>query len=98
MFVVTVYASPFVVSNVYAPTGIQPDYFSVVLDVAPAQNSTPQSVAGGVRLHYDLAGVSNGAHTLKIRPCSALWGCAAEFPFSFTKGVPPNITSVVIEQ
>lgn len=91
-------ASPFVVTNSYLSTGNPPDNFSVTLDTGTAQTVSPQAVTGGVRLHYDIGGVSAGTHTVRIKACSTLWGCSGEFPFTFTKGVPSTPSDAHIEQ
>jgi len=42
---------------------------------------------GTVMLHYDLAGFSNGNHSLEIAAAN-IWGESIYVPFDFKKGVP----------
>jgi hypothetical protein len=90
-------ASPFVVTNTYPSSGVVPDNFVVTVDGGSAQTVTPQAVTGGVRLHFDIGGVSAGSHTVNIKACSTLWGCSGSFPFTFTKGVPSTPSDASIE-
>lgn len=84
---VLAYASPFIVCDPYPTTVEQPDYFNVTLDGGAVVQSTPQAVTGGLRLHFDLSGISNGTHNMTVAACNE-WGCSSTVPFGFTKAVP----------
>ncbi len=58
------------------------------MDGAAAVQSTPQAVTGGVRLHYDLVGLSNGGHTVVVAACNE-WACSTTVSFSFNKQTAP---------
>jgi len=56
-------------------------------------NSPAQAVTGGVRLHYDVSGVSTGSHTVRIRAYKndAVWGRleSDEAVFTFVRPASP---------
>ena len=90
---ITAYASPFLICDWYPSTVTQPSYFNVIMDGGSPVQSTPESGASGVRLHYDLASLSSGTHNATVAACNE-WGCSSTVPFGFTKaapGVPANI-------
>lgn len=89
-------AAPYLVSNPYPSTGTQPDYFLVIFDGGAPTQSVPYSVSGGTALHFDLAGIPSGNHTVGVAACSSLWGCSASTPFEFTKKVPADPAGVGI--
>jgi len=84
---ITVYASPFLVCDPYPTTVTQPTYFNVVMDSGAPVQSTPESVTGGLRLHYDLVSISNGSHSATVAACNE-WGCSSTVPFAFVKSAP----------
>ena len=82
------WAAPFVVCDPYPTTVIQPTFFNVIMDGGAPIQSLPEVVTGNaVRLHYDLAALSTGAHTMTVAACNE-WGCSSTVPFPFTKAVP----------
>lgn len=104
IFPVLAWASPFVVCDPYPATTIQPDNFKISTDVGATQNSTPQTVTGGVRLHSDVGNTSVGNHTMAVQACktypadewhpTATEACSATVNFPFTRpaeGVAPGI-------
>lgn len=86
-------AGPYVISDAYPTTVTQPDGFSVSVDGGATVDSAPQSVAGGVRLHYDVGAVSAGSHavTVKAYKNDAVYGRmeSAASVFTFVKPGPP---------
>ena len=89
----TAWSAPFIICDTYPTSGVQPSYFNVIMDGGSPVQSTPESVTGGVRLHYDLSGISNGSHNATVAACNE-WGCSSTVPFGFTKAVaspPANI-------
>jgi hypothetical protein len=96
------YAGPFVRCDQYSILSAQPDYFKVFVDLNPAVQSTPYTYSGetGVSLHYDLASVAVGTHTMKVQACIAadFWSpevCSADsLPFTFTRRPPGTAPSV----
>ena len=82
-----VFSTPFLVCDSYPTTVEQPDYFNVTMDGVTVQ-SIPEVLTGGsVRLHYDLSGISTGAHNSSVSACNE-WGCSSTVPFGFSKTVP----------
>ncbi|WP_295455269.1 hypothetical protein [uncultured Thiodictyon sp.] len=85
-------AAPFVVSDPYAASGVQPTYFEVKFDAgAWLRSETGKDAAALVILRDDLGarGLAHGAHTVVARACVDGWGCsAASPPFAFTAGAP----------
>jgi hypothetical protein len=95
IFIGTSFGSPFVVT---APqdealvTG-----YIVTLDATPT-NVTPQVLGDGtVRCVYDLNGISEGNHSLSIKATN-IWGESNDIPFSFTKALPPDPSSIQLEK
>lgn len=88
------WAAPFVTSDPYPSTVTQPDGFMVSLDGATAVASPAQAVTGGVRLHHDVAGVSSGSHTVRIKAYKqdAVWGRleSDEAVFTFVRPASPG--------
>lgn len=88
--------APFLRCDQYV-SGQLPDYFKVFIDT---DTTGVQSMIyvypseTGPALHYDLASLSAGQHTVKVQACKAgdVWGpevCSPDSsPFSFTKPVP----------
>lgn len=93
------FGAPFVTSDPYPPTVTQPDGFMVTMDGGTAVASPAQSVTGGVRLHYDVSGVSSGSHTVRLKAYrnDSVWGRleSDEAVFTFVRpaspGAPANI-------
>lgn len=85
-FASVAFGSPFLVCNSYPTTVSQPTDFMVTVDLAtPVDSPAQANPDGSVQLHYDLAAVANGAHTVTVTACNQ-WGCsAASSPFSFAK-------------
>ena len=81
------YGSPFLVCDPYPTGGSQPDQFSLVIDGGSAMISPAEVMADGkTRLHYDLAGIATGTHSLSVKAQISLWGLeSTAVPFSFTK-------------
>lgn len=97
------WASPFLICDPYPSTVTQPEGFSITMDGSAAVNSPAQSVTGGVRMHYDLAGISTGNHTVRIKAYKndPVWGRleSPEAVFTFPKpGNPTSPTGISIEQ
>jgi hypothetical protein len=90
LFPAVCYASPFLVCDPYTAAD-QVTNFQVTIDTAAPVDSAPVTNA----LKYDLANVSSGSHTAKVKACN-IWGCSADSaPFTFVKqlpGVPQNVT------
>lgn len=85
-------ASPYLVSDL-DNTANKPTHYSIVMDGAVEVLSPAQTVTGGVRLHYDLNGISTGTHNASIKAVivDAIWGRleSTAIPFSFTKPASP---------
>ena len=86
----TSWASPFVVCDPY--TTNPPDYFKVTLDAGTTQQVTIYGTPP--YLHFDVASVAVGSHTIKAKACDAatLWNpevCSAETTFTFTRPSAP---------
>jgi hypothetical protein len=83
-------ASPFLVCDPYSPAD-QVTNFQVTIDAAAPVDSAPVNNA----LKYDLANISFGSHTVKVKACN-IWGCSEDSaPFTFIKqlpGAPQNVT------
>ena len=94
LFSFNAWAAPFVVSDPYPTTVTQPDGFMVAVDGATAVASPAQAVTGGVRLHHDVAGVSSGSHTVRIKAYKqdAVWGRleSDEAVFTFVRPASPG--------
>jgi hypothetical protein len=90
LFPAVCYASPFLVCDPYSPAD-QVTNFQVTIDTAAPVDSAPVNNA----LKYDLANISFGSHTVKVKACN-IWGCSDDsVPFTFTKlplGAPQNVT------
>lgn len=80
---VTVQAAPFLVCDA------EPNVDSCVVEVNGVEFPTPYP------LHYDLAGINMGAHTVRAKFVNALWGDTAwSDPLDFTRpslGVPSGL-------
>jgi hypothetical protein len=89
-------AAPFLVCDVYPSTDTQPTFFKITKEGGGEVNSPPQSVTGGVRLHYDMAGTIDGVHNWTVAACND-WGCSTATPFGFTKTLPGAPAGVKLE-
>ena len=91
-------AAPFLICDNYPTTGNQPDTFTVTIDGTNYGTPAYKNADGSVKLHYDLASLAAGSHTVTAVACSALWGCsAASSPFPFVKSVPGAPTTITIQ-
>ena len=96
LWVGTAMASPFVVSDPYPESAVQPDGFLVVLDNAPVVESPADPVTASTkRFKFDVGGVSAGNHTLKVKAYKndEVWGRleSAEVNFTFTRPAAPAV-------
>lgn len=96
LFLVTsVSASPFLVCDFYPAGDSQPDQFSLVIDEGAPIISAAEVVDGKARLHYDLAGISPGHHSVFVKAINSLWGLESPaVPFEFTR--PAGVTSPAV--
>ena len=83
-------AAPFLICDPYPSSVTQPTFFKVSIDGGAEVDSLPQTVTGGVILHYDVGNVSVGVHSWTVRACIETdeWGgggCSATSPFSSTR-------------
>ncbi len=92
-------ASPYLVSAL-DNTVNKPTHYSVIMDGTPEVLSPAQTVTGGVRLHYDLNGISTGTHNVSIKAVivDAIWGRleSTAIPFSFTKPASPAQSGSIV--
>jgi hypothetical protein len=98
-------AAPFIKSDPYLPTEVQPTSFVLVIDGGSPISVVP--VAGdvgatGLILKYDVGGVTVGSHTVRVKACvnDPAWGeaCSAEVPFTFTKPVAPSMKTISLSK
>lgn len=60
-------ASPvFLICATYANNGSQPTAFLLSIDGAPAVSVAPVPFNGATRLHYNVAGLSAGEHSITV--------------------------------
>ena len=87
-------AGPYAVCDPYPSTVTQPDGFTLSVDGGALVDSTAQAVTGGVRLHYDVGGVSAGSHTIRVKAykVDAVWGRleSTEVVFTFVRPASPS--------
>ncbi len=80
----SVLAQPFLVSD---PTSEPVAEYVVTLDgvetISPAQDLGN----GMVKLHHDMAGITDGPHTMEVKARN-IWGDSLPAPFAFTKTLP----------
>jgi len=93
-------ASPFLVYDPQPGEPSVPGYVSkyeVDLDGATLP-STPQDLGDGtVRVYFDLAGIPDGSHSVKVR-AGNVWGWSEwTSPFLFTKELPASPTGGALE-
>lgn len=93
LFPSLVFAGPFLICDPYPTTSVQPTEFSLIVDGGSAIISPAVTVTGGVRLHYDLAGIPTGSHTVTVKAVriDPVWGRleSATTPFSFVRPAAP---------
>ena len=89
-------AGPYLVCDPY-PASSAVTSFILFWDGATTGVSVPVTTdATGTYLHYDLAAISAGIHTVKARAKNS-WGESADSaPFAFTKSVPTVPVNVKI--
>jgi len=100
VFPVAALAAPFVIADSYTAPAVIPDRFRLTFDGGAEQVFAPFSgtMADGTVLantvHFDLVGITTGAHAVSIKACKGdpLWSqevCSVASPFSFAKPAPP---------
>ncbi len=105
LFATVAQGSPFLVTNPYPPTEVQPTYFLISIDGGASVKSLAVSAdpanPGSYMLKYDLGGlaISPGTHNATIAACIEpsgvnMGGCSATVPFSFSNLVPAAPTGV----
>lgn len=91
---VSAWPSPFVASDPYPASGVQPDGFAVSVDGGAVVESPAQAVTGGVRLYYDVSTVNSGTHTMRVKAykLDAVWGRleSTEAVFTFSRPASPS--------
>jgi hypothetical protein len=97
------YAQPYVRCDQYIGTMGDPDYFKVFVNSVSGVQSPTYIYVGetGDALHYDLASLPAGSHTIKAQACKAAnppWSvevCTADSsPLVFTKPVPVVVPGI----
>jgi hypothetical protein len=74
----------------------QPTSYILVIDGgAPITVSAQINADLKAQLHYDVGGVSTGAHSLTVRAVNQ-WGQSSASPFTFTKSTPGAPISISI--
>jgi len=97
------WASPFLVCDPDTTTN-PPSYYRVVIDGAPAITDPAQAVTGGVRLHFDCAGMDfKVAHNFAVEACRVnsigVEACSTPAVFNYLAPVPPSApTGVRLEK
>jgi hypothetical protein len=89
----------FLVCASYPSTSVQPDSFSVVMDGGAAVSSPAlKNADGSVQLHYDLATLPDGSHSVTVKAVSTLYNksSAASAPFVFVSGAPTTPGTITI--
>ena len=61
------FAAPFLVSDPYGPEGPQPTVFEVTVDGRAERVSPAKHPKGGVYLRYDLKGLADGEHVIRVK-------------------------------
>ena len=72
-----------------------PTKYVMTIDGGAQFEVDPQPVTGGVRLHYDVTGVSNGTHNMTVS-AKNMWGQSTAVPFSFAKAVPTAPANIAL--
>lgn len=98
------HSAPWLVCDVYPSSVTQPTEFEIFMDGSTTPIISPaQAISGGVRLRYDLQGVTTGNHSVTVKAVrvDAAWGrltSASSVPFVFTRpGVPGTLTGIGLE-
>jgi hypothetical protein len=93
-----VFSAPFVVSDV---TSEAVTSYLCSVDGGADQVSVPEAVTGGVRVKFDIAGLTVGGHTITCKAANPTWGMVstASLPLSVSRppstlAVPKNLTVV----
>lgn len=83
-------AAPFIVSDPYAASAIQPSEFRLKLDGSATEVVSPwvADLAGLKYFKYDGGPLSNGSHTIVVKACNAAECSADSPPFPFVRGAP----------
>lgn len=84
-------AAPFLVSDPWPLTDLQPDACTYTKGVAPTPKplTLNTNTAGQKFVRHDLAGTTSGSHTLTIVCTNTLWGVASPpVNFQFAAGAP----------
>jgi len=85
---------PFLVADPQPDTEV--DHYIIELDSVIIPHD-PETSPGFVRLHYDVSGVTDGLHTVRVKSGN-MWGESAfTDPFDFTKALPPVPTGIGLE-
>ena len=69
----------YVVSDPVPASGIQPIKYVLTMDGGTTFEVDPQTVPGGVRLHYDVTNVSSGTHNMTVSSKN-MWGQSTATP------------------
>ncbi len=83
-FAVTAYPAPFLVCD---PQPASVTHYVVSLDDNVTIVEAQKLESGEVRLHFDLAGISEGQHHVEVK-AKNMWGESEAVPFDFTKSLP----------
>ena len=86
-------SAPFVVSD---PLDPRATHCGILMDVAPKVVIPVVAEAGGNICKFDLAGISNGSHTVKMTAIAndPIWGSqesAESVPLSFVRPAAPSV-------
>lgn len=101
--VTPVWASPFLVSDADTTTN-PPSFYKVTVDAQSAVQSPAQAVTGGVRLHYDVAGLNLlQTHQFSVVACKlnsvGVEVCSTSVNFTYPAPLAPTApTGVKLEQ
>ena len=88
---------PYVVCNPILTTGVQPTKYVLTIDGGTSFEVDPETLGdNSKRLHYDVTSVSVGTHNMTVSAKNE-WGVSSPVPFSFTKAVPVNPTTIKLE-
>lgn len=82
------FAAPFIVSDAYPPTDLQPTHCEAVEGTNVWANAVAVNVDGSVYCNIDLAGVSRGRHSVIVYATSTTEGVVNSdgVPFVFSNG------------
>ena len=92
LFTGTAMASPFVVSDPYPESAVQPDGFLVSVDGGSVVESPAVLAApGSYKMRFDIGNLPEGEHTMTVRAFKNYaepWGRKESVPANFTFPVP----------